>query len=224
MGDGSLIVVLAKYPEPGRVKTRLIGRVTDVQASAIHAACLRYTLEIASGLRDVACWLAQSPDAADFGEYLTPNCSARPQGGGDLGDRLLRISAMGFASGFSRIAFVGCDCPTMTADDLTAGLEALAGHDVSIGPAADGGYYLLATRRHAPALFTGIDWSSSRVLQQTIRRADGEGLRVQLLREQSDLDLPVDLAAFLSQRALNDGSEALRKTIEAITNEGETRA
>lgn len=220
----SLIVIFAKYPTPNRVKTRLIGRVSPEQAAGIHDACLRHTLSIALSVGDSTVWLAHAPDDSDFSGYQSTDVTLRPQGSGDLGERLTRTCREAFEEGYTNVAFVGCDCPTLSPADLRTAFGALVRDDVAIGPAADGGYYLLATRRFEPTLFAEIDWGSSHVCAQTLARAEAADLGVTILGQRSDLDTPEDLDAFLAARAPTPAVESLRMTIEVIVNEGGSRA
>lgn len=219
----ALIVVFAKCPRPGQVKTRLIGRVSAAQAAEIHETCLRYTIAVTSTL-EIPTWLAHAPDDADFAPYLPPQVICVPQGSGDLGERLTRVARRAFESGYRTVAFIGTDCPTLCAEDLRVALTSGSESTISIGPAADGGYYLLAIRAFEPTLFQGIDWSSSRVLEQTRDRAAAKGLDVEWLTQRSDLDTPEDLDRFLGRAGDATETEALRQAIRAIVNQGDARA
>ena len=122
------------------------------------------------------------------------------QGDGDLGVRLARAAADAGASG-NPVVIVGTDCPGLTADVLDAAFDALAARDVVLGPALDGGYYLVGLRRFCPDLFVGIPWSTPEVLSLTRRAAERAGLTVTLLGPLGDVDVPGDLPACAELRS-----------------------
>ncbi|MFQ5501119.1 MAG: TIGR04282 family arsenosugar biosynthesis glycosyltransferase [Phycisphaerae bacterium] len=193
------IILFAKFPQPGRVKTRLIGALTPEQAAEVYHRLLVLSLDTLRAVANARIILAGAPDAADFSEYIDSRVEFRPQGDGDLGKRLSRGITAAFEAGSPRVIVVGADCPRMESGDLSRAFELLGGHDVVIGPAIDGGYYLLGLRRPAPTLLEGIDWSSDRVLGQTQARAAATGLRVALLETRRDVDTIEDI------RSLVDG-------------------
>ena len=103
-----------------------------------------------------------------------------------------------FAEGFSRVLAIGCDCPEMTTKDLQDAEHALEQSEVVLGPARDGGYWLLGMRRFYPELLSEIPWSTDAVFQRTLERAAWAGLSVSLLRRLSDIDTESDWIEFLA--------------------------
>lgn len=195
------VVLFAKPSRPGRVKTRLIGDLTAEQASQLHAAFLADLRERLKGgaFSLVMAW------AVGEDEALPPSdLPAFRQEGDGLGERLyagLRRAAAGHA----RVLAVGSDHPELPLERVHRAFEQLErGHDVAIGPAEDGGYYLIAVAadRLTPALFQGHAWSTASVLSTTLARCEELGLSVALLPEGSDVDTPADLARLAS--ALRD--------------------
>lgn len=190
------ILVFAKAPLPGQVKTRLIGTLTPAQAAALHA-------RLAAGL--VAC-LAQAK-LAPIQLYCHPHTqhpffqalarrygvSLRQQCGQDLGERMLSAFQATLADSQFALA-VGCDCPELGEGELNQALFALAaGYEVVLGPAEDGGYVLLGLRRLHPELFLAMPWGSAGVLAETRRRILALGLKSIELPPLWDLDRPQDL-------------------------------
>jgi hypothetical protein len=116
------------------------------------------------------------------------------QSDGDLGRRLLAAFTAARDAGIGRAVMVGTDCPELQAAHLEQALQALGDHDLVLGPAADGGYYLIGARRPCPGLFRDMPWSTDRVLALTLARARDAGLRVRLLDLLRDLDTADDLA------------------------------
>jgi len=188
------LLVMTRIPEAARVKTRLIPALGPEGASQLHEALLRHTLRQARPLGwPTEIWFtgADAFPAADFPE--ADSFCPQPQGTGDLGERLIRAIAHASAREAERVVVIGTDCPGLTAATLREAAEGLATHDVVLGPAEDGGYYLIALRRPQPALFTHIEWGTERVLSQTLEKCQGLGLRVHQLAPLADVDEPEDL-------------------------------
>jgi rSAM/selenodomain-associated transferase 2/rSAM/selenodomain-associated transferase 1 len=199
MSRQTRLLVMTRIPEAGRVKTRLIPALGPDGASHLHEALLRHTLRQArdwGGPTDVWFTGTDTFPTADFPEAATFH--PHPQGTGDLGERLIRAVAQACATEapggeLNGVVVIGTDCPGLTETTLRQAADGLAKHDVVLGPAEDGGYYLIALRQPQPALFTGIDWGTERVLAQTLEACRGLGLRVQQLAPLADVDEPEDL-------------------------------
>jgi rSAM/selenodomain-associated transferase 1 len=182
------IVVFAKAPVPGRVKTRLIPALGAQGAARLAAEMLARTIEeaLATGL---AVELCGEPDPR--GWYEGPNVHLSAQGEGDLGARLARAAERVPAS--QPVLLIGADCPALDRRRLAAAAEALASHDAVIHPAVDGGYVLLGLRRFDPAPFVGIAWSTDGVFEQTQERIASLGWSLDLRETLADIDEPADL-------------------------------
>lgn len=196
----SAAVIFARHPS-GRVKTRLIPQLGVRGAQEFHRACLQATARLAASL----------PRAVDKFLYLTsptsteargaarslglpPRLRVRVQGSGDLGARLARMFARLWKEGRERVVVIGSDSPTLSRRRLRDALAALRRADAVLGPARDGGYYLIGLRRTAKKkLFDGVAWGTRRVFAQTLRNLRAAGLRVQLLPLGYDVDTPADL-------------------------------
>ena len=189
------LVIFARFPEPGRAKTRLIPALGPAGAARLQDAMTRRTLRSAAevaGLADTELRHTggDSDGRAIAHRYGRTHVRYHPQGDGGLGERLARATSVGGGP----IVVVGSDCPALSGDVIRAAFHRLEQHDVVLGPAADGGYYLIGLRRPAPRLFAGIDWSTDRVLAQTLAAAEQIGLTVApLLPTLSDVDVPADL-------------------------------
>lgn len=186
------VLVFAKPPVPGRVKTRLVGRLGPEAVARLQSAFLAdlYERLIASGHRTLPVW------ALEPGEPIPDHPpGGRRQRGEELGERLHRAFAEAGADA-DLVAAVGSDHPDLPARRLDEAFGALArGADLAIGPARDGGYYLIAARpRRLPrGLFSGIPWSTPGVLAATLDRAREHGMSVARLVEEEDVDTPADL-------------------------------
>jgi len=117
----------------------------------------------------------------------------RPQQGDDLGERLKEASAAAFQEGASKVAIIGTDCPDLNLTAVSRAFEFLEEKDLALGPAADGGYYLIATRRPCSGLFEGVAWGGPTVLRDTLSRAAACKMTVELLPTLADVDSVEDL-------------------------------
>ena len=212
-GSAVHLVVMAKAPIPGRVKTRLSPPLTPEQAAELAGALLRDTVAAARRLPDVQVVVAVEPaEAVPVVRGLVPSVELVPQAVGDLGARLTAVAAARFAAGASAVLVVGSDHPTLPAAVVAQAVTWLReGRDeMVIGPAEDGGYYLLGMTRPHPEVFDEISWSTPDVLRATLDRADALGLPVRRLPSWYDVDTPDDLARL--QRALSHHPEAAPTT------------
>ena len=184
---------MAKYPVAGRVKTRLAAELGDETACALQRA---FVLDLAERLRELpyAVTWAFWPPSAPFAE-LIGHGRCRPQSGKDLGERMAAAVEAELAEGATPVVVLGADVPHVDLACVRRAVLALAADaDVVLGPALDGGYYLIALRAAAPALFTGIAWGTDGVMRATLAQAARLGLRVELVPETFDVDQVADLA------------------------------
>ena len=201
MRDGRVIVFL-KTPRPGFVKTRIAAQLDAEAAAAIYQVLVGTTLSRLAGRQDVELRFAPDDAAAELGCWRHPGWNVRPQGDGDLGDRINRATADAFAEGASGVVILGSDCPEFGAADIDAAFEALKAHDIVLGPATDGGYWLVGVGRSLPELFREIPWSTDQVFETTRRRGVHAGLRVAELRQLRDIDTLEDWRQWLREQPL----------------------
>ena len=208
------LLVFLKAPRPGVAKTRIAATLGDQAALDIHRELVTGTLARIAGSpdgSDVELRFAPDDAAIEIAPWLRPGWRAVPQGGGDLGARLSRAFDDAFADGCNGVVVIGTDCPDLTAADLRAAWDALGDHDVVVGPAQDGGYWLLGTSAPRPGLFADIAWSSSSVLADTLSIARSEGLSVRLLRRLNDIDTAQDWDRHLSNLAAAAAAPSVRE-------------
>jgi len=198
------VVVMAKHPVPGRVKTRLARAFGDAAACRLYRA---FVVDLAARLattRWPVTWAVWPPDAPF--EHVVPGARRLPQEGATLGARMANASAQLFAEGNSPVVVLGVDAPHAPLDAIAAAGRAVAGPaDVALGPAADGGYWLIALRAPHPELFDAIAWSTPTVLDQTLARTKARGLHVHQVAATFDVDDPADvteLRALLAARVV----------------------
>lgn len=187
------VLLFAKAPEPGKVKTRLLGCCTPQEAAALYRGFLLDSVALlrASGaaLKVVAC----EPPAAQeelAGLLGKEDLVFVPQPQTELGGRMDQLFGWAFDQGMERVLALGSDSPSLPATCIDEALALLAEREVVIGPSTDGGYYLIGLRQRRAALFTGIAWSTGQVLAQTLERLDGHSLG--LLPPWYDVDTPQD--------------------------------
>ena len=202
------VIVMLKYPRPGTVKTRLVPALGEHRACALHRALVAHTLAATAEFSarnpfpvTVEARVAGAPEEAAARAWLGPAVMLREQGDGDLGRRMERAIAAAFAEGAESVVVIGGDCPELTAAHLSAAFAALAEVDAVLGPAADGGYYLIGLRRPLPALFHGISWGGPEVFAQTLAAARALAVAPALLTTLRDVDVPDDLAVWAATPA-----------------------
>jgi rSAM/selenodomain-associated transferase 1 len=193
------ILVFSKAPVPGQVKTRLIPLLGHAGAAGLYCTLLENTLEKLLASRLCAVELHCDPSTGhDYFQYCQQRYAVtlRQQAAGDLGVRM-SVAMQDCLAAASAAILVGADCPALSAQDIGQALEYLhAGSDLVLGPARDGGYYLVGMRRHHAGVFTDIPWGSTQVLTRTLQLADRLGLRHHLLETRDDIDTPDDYLAW----------------------------
>jgi uncharacterized protein len=179
--------IFAKWPAPGQVKTRLALSTSATWAAQVASAFLEDTLGRVAVL-DVRRLLVFSPPQSEafFAGITRGRASLVPQGDGDLGARLERFILRELTTG--PVVVIGTDSPTLPLGHIEDAFVALEEADVVLGPATDGGYYLIGCRRPVPSLFAGIDWGGERVLTQSVQRLDDPAWRLAVLPPWYDVD------------------------------------
>ncbi|MFH1267055.1 MAG: TIGR04283 family arsenosugar biosynthesis glycosyltransferase [Planctomycetota bacterium] len=191
------LIVFTRYPEPHKSKTRLIPALGAVGAAVLGREMTRHALRRASELADerpVSIEVRfEGGDEALAERCFGPATCYRAQRGGDLGARMNDAFDSAFRAAAGRAVIVGTDCPGVTAPVVREAFDRLEHHDLVLGPATDGGYYLIGLRGPAPRLFRGISWGGETVLEETLRAAVEMELSTSLLAPLDDVDRPEDL-------------------------------
>ena len=191
-----VVLVFQKNAILGKVKTRLASGMGELRALEIYRHLIQSTYSV---LEDVSAsvWTYYSdfiPETVN-----PPIAKSFVQEGHDLGERMANAFARSFESGMEKVVLIGTDCPSLQSQHLNQAFEALIHSDLVLGPATDGGYYLIGMKRKADYLFEGISWSSAEVLSQTLAVASANGLDFTLLDELSDIDTQEDWERYSSQ-------------------------
>jgi hypothetical protein len=196
MKNRSALAVMLKSPAPGRVKTRLTPPLTPEQASSLYRCFIEDTMRTVLGIPGVDVFAAYSPESdPGYTARLAAGSEVFAQSGADLGERIFSVFSRLFAGGYSNVVVIGTDSPDLPPSFIEDAFARLAGGeaDMVLGPADDGGYYLVGLGTLARAPFEGVAWSTETVLDETLEKARGAGLAVSLLGPWHDIDRPEDL-------------------------------
>lgn len=179
------LIVFVKNPELGKVKTRISKTSSDQEALAIYKELLDVILTLCSTLTcDIIVYYSDKivPD-----EWDSISCIKKIQRGNDLGDRMNNAFAESLKN-YDKLLLIGSDCPYILKSDIELGFRSLNKSDLVLGPAMDGGYYLIGMKKLEPSLFKNISWSTDKVLTQTMEIADELELVFGLLDTYEDID------------------------------------
>ena len=198
MAPPNAVVIFAKPPEPGTVKTRLIGELSPPQSAQLHRACLEDTVALADSIPGCTHWLfvaGKAEKACEFFQelHLSERWRVGVQRGRNLGARMENAIEDLLKRGASKVVILGTDTPWMGRQRILEALRLLDSVDIVLGPAADGGYYLIGAHRVVPRIFRGIPWSTSQVCSATRRALEMSHTSFRLLPRDFDLDRPEDL-------------------------------
>ncbi len=207
--QSAALVIFAKAPIPGQVKTRLCPPLTADEAATLHGSfvidMLERTKTAAAKLKlPLDRYLACAPSSTlVFFQIMEERHSVKliDQVGDDLGARMQQAFATLFGKGYQRVFIVGADIPSLPLDHYKQALALLDTHDIVLGPAMDGGYYLIGLKQPRPELFADIAWSTDRVLAATQEKAASLGLKTTLLPSWRDVDTIEDLQALMAAGA-----------------------
>jgi len=216
----TVLVIFAKAPIPGEVKTRLCPPLTPDEAASLHGTLVLDAVERAKGLPGASLYVAGAPDLAHpFFKVMEGRYGAKllAQRGPDLGSRMRWAMQDAFEQGAQEVLLTGTDLPTLPRALLVEALKLVKTHDVVLGPTTDGGYYLIGLRKMVSALFEGIAWSTASVLAETKKKIEQAGLSLGLLPECRDLDTVEDLKVFIGlcgkDRAMTKRTEGALRLI-----------
>jgi rSAM/selenodomain-associated transferase 1 len=199
MSTEASLLVFAKSPVVGQVKTRLIPDIGPEAAMSLYEELLTRTLNTAnnSTIKDIQLWLSGDPNHPFFKTFNELDAiKFKQQTGKDLGEKMFNAFE-NVLTDCSYAILIGSDCPTLTINDLKSAAEMLEGDkDIVLGPAKDGGYYLIGLRKNNAELFSNIDWGNDSVFSKTTAKVEKLNLNLGLLTVRSDVDRFSDLQAY----------------------------
>ena len=218
MTGRATVLVFGKVPVPGKVKTRLTEVLTPDDTARLYEAFLQDTLDALAGLdADVRLLLAPSDESLSHDLMRRPQ-SVGAQRGDGLGQRMLNAFVEAFAGGFERAVIVGSDHPTLPASFVDLALQALEEpYSITIGPATDGGYYLIGMNELYPGLFQDMTYSQSDVFDRTLDRAAETEAGLTILPEWYDVDTPEALVRLVDELQRDESvAPASRSVLAAL--------
>ena len=186
------LLIFAKNPVDGKVKTRLAATIGKEQTLFIYQKLIDHTIAVTKELSvDKIVFYSDFIDKKD--NWNNALFQKKLQSGNDLGERMKNAFKSSFTAGYEKVVIIGTDCYDLTETIINKAFESLNENDVVIGPAEDGGYYLLGIKKFLPQFFENIEWSTDKVFDQTIAVCNTLGLSTFLLQELNDIDDEDDL-------------------------------
>jgi len=209
------LIIFAKEPQRGRVKTRLEGYLTKSGCVSLYKAFLKDTIELARKIKGKQKIIAFDPDSGRP-EYLkknAPGFSLLRQKGRGLGRRMHNVFKTAKQQGAKNTVIIGSDSPNLPAGVIKRAFLELRHNDLVIGPSSDGGYYLIGLRGPCPEIFSGIKWSSHKVFDHTLKKAKRLKKKVALLESWYDVDTPESLERLILDLRKNSQSARCSRRI-----------
>ncbi|WP_107037560.1 TIGR04282 family arsenosugar biosynthesis glycosyltransferase [Brumimicrobium mesophilum] len=192
MNSNNALIIMTKNPELGKCKTRLAKTLGDEKALEIYIQLIDYTAEISKEIKADK-FIYSTDILTDKGRWESSNTFFSIQSQGDLGDRMNNAIQNVLGLGYEKVIVLGSDCAEINADDISNAFEQLSNEDFILGPALDGGYYLIGMKKVSPTLFKEMNWSTETVLEDTITRINDKNSSYSLLESKSDIDFEEDL-------------------------------
>jgi uncharacterized protein len=196
------LIIFAREPEDGKVKTRLL---THFDAAAVTGLYKAFIQDVVHTARQVRCdekfLYYTGSDQPWFLQQFQDDFCLRPQSGADLGERMAHAVCACQSDGFVYSVIIGTDCPSLTFGQIQQAFEELEECDLVLGPSPDGGYYLIGQNMLYPRLYSNIEWGTDNVFNQTLKRAKELQLNVTHLSPQQDVDVYENLKDFVSDSA-----------------------
>ncbi len=193
----NLLILFIKYPSPGAVKQRLAQHIGNKRAAEIYKIISEMVLNkiTPEGTEEYVVEICFSPEEDEqlIRQWLAEYDHFHPQQGRDLGERMLKAFERAFGNGYKRIVLIGSDCPDISREIILKSFILLHEKQVVLGPAYDGGYYLIGLREPVSKLFCNIDWGTANVLNQTCEKINEADLSFELLPKLRDIDRVEDL-------------------------------
>lgn len=216
----SALVLFIRYPEIGKVKTRLSRDLGEEKTKELYENFVKDILSSMESINaDIKIFLDPAGLEDQFRQLFGVNYLVYPQKGVDMGSRMERAFKLLIEEGYEKIVIIGYDVPDLPAVLVNNSFSLLDSHGAVIGPSEDGGYYLLGLKKDifSPALFRDIPWSTSRVYLKTIKKLEKEGISFQSLKKWRDVDRFGDLFYFIER---NRGNKNVINSIKFLKNIG----
>ncbi len=192
------LVIFAKYPEPGAVKTRLGPQFSPEEASQFYRLMAEEIVKVHSQAGSYKCIVCCFPEEKidEFRSWLGEKIHLIPQRGEDLGTKQLNAFIDSEKLGFNRTIIIGSDCPSITVSDIEEAFVHIEGDKIALGPSDDGGYYLIGSTLPRADLFEGVNWSTTSVFSEVASNAEKVGVDIATLPGRNDIDTYEDLTGY----------------------------
>jgi len=217
--DPRALIIFAREPRLGRVKTRLARDLPPERVLALYNALVQDTLALASGLSCQRYLFYTGSRTIPVLSRYAPAFELIPQSGADLGIRMRRAFRRVFRRGARKAVIIGTDCPFIRPVEVRRAWRILETRDCVVGPSRDGGYYLLGLREEQPGLFEGIRWSSPEVFRQTLGRLRRAGLSYRCLARASDIDTVFSLQESRDQIRKLPSTSCFRRAVRELAGQ-----
>ncbi len=210
------LIIFAKFPQEGKVKTRLAEGIGNKMATQVYKLCAENLFDQAANISITNTFLFFDPSSTKekMKEWIKFDFAYHPQNNSDLGKRMAEAFKTLFDNGVKKAVIVGTDVPDMNKKIIEQAFDLLDKYDLVISPSPDGGYNLLGMKKLHLSLFENIKWSSSSVLNRTIEEANKQNLTIKLLDKLIDIDTEKELLEWLA--ISNKGNENLKNEIKKI--------
>lgn len=196
------LLIFAKNPEKGTVKTRLAQTLGEDKALQVYKKLLAHTRRVVSSVQeDKILWYSDFIPKQD--RWKESEFTKKIQQGHSLGKRMQYAFAKAFEDGYEHVVIIGSDCAQIKPGHISQAYRQLKSHDIVVGPSRDGGYYLLGMNQYCPALFENKAWSTEKVLQQTLEECNQLGRSYYLLEPLNDVDTEADWQEIQDQIEMN---------------------
>ena len=209
------VIVFAKYPDEGKVKTRLAKTTGGKFAAEFYKLCAQHTFQELKKLSEqtirLYLFFAEGNNKKDITSWVNSGFLFRPQSGKDLGEKMFAAFREIFESGYEKAVIIGTDLPDISSEIIIEAFSAMEKKDAVIGPSTDGGYYLLGLKSISKEFFTNIDWSTDSVYEQTMDKLINANMEVQTLTKLIDIDTENDLLNWISNNKKNEYSQLYSK-------------
>lgn len=192
MSSKNALIIMTKNPILGNCKTRLAATLGNEKALSIYIQLLDYTAHFSKNI-EADRFIYSTEEVIEKERWVSPTSYFRIQSSGDLGERMSNAIQEILDLGYKKIVLIGSDCAEINSKDIYTAFQKLENHDITLGPALDGGYYLIGTKEVTPTLFQNISWSTNSVLKDTITKIEAAKMSYFLLKEKSDIDVEEDL-------------------------------
>jgi len=226
MKKKNALLIFVKFPEPGKVKTRLSGHFSPEDSAGLYKSMVEdlYTKLVkndGSENYDVHVYYSPVEKLSAFSDWLGSSAALYPQDGEDLGEKLTNAMKRSFESGYEKTAAIGSDCIDLSVEDINTAFETLdyntqssKKREVVVGPTDDGGYYLIGSSRFIPELFDGISWSTDKVYTETVEKLTLSGLHYVELEYKYDVDSIKEVRQLWNSQA--NGIQKYSKTLQFL--------